>query len=213
MTITEQSGTRDGRTGRGRGGPIDRSITELLQQYGKADDRAMNMLVRKVGPELDRLAHFYLRKERSNHTLDPQSLVHETYLRLATQHKVLWMNRQHFYGVAAQTMRRILCDYARQRNSLKRGGPGQKRLVSIHELDAELIRSESRDPDLHLSIQLALGRLASRDPAAAELVKLRYFAGFTLVEVSEILEIPTRTLSRKWRFARAWLFRELNINK
>jgi len=213
MTITEQSAARHGRTDRGRRTPIDRSITELLQQYGKGDDRAMDMLVRKVGPELDRLARFYLRKERLNHTLDPQALVHETYLKLAAQHKVLWMNRQHFYGVAAQTMRRILCDYARQRNSLKRGGPGQKRPLSISELDAELVLPESIDPDLPLLIESALTRLALRDPVAVELVRLRYFSGFTLVEVSEILEIPTRTLSRKWRFARAWLFRELNITK
>jgi len=203
MTTTEQSPNV----------PIDPSITVLLQRYSQGDERAMDLLVRKVGPELDRLARSYLRKERSNHTLDAHALVHETYLRMAGQRRVVWNNRQQFFGVAAQTMRRVLCDYARQRNSLKRGGPGPKRPLSISELDAELVRAESGDPDLPLLIQSALRRLASRDPVAAELVKLRYFAGFTLVEVSEILEIPTRTLSRKWRFARAWLFRELNIPK
>ena len=194
-------------------GQSETGITDLLQQYSQGDHRATDALIRKVGPELDRLARFYLRKERSNHTFDAQALVHETYLRLAGQRNVFWSNRQHFYGVAAQTMRRVLCDYARRRNSIKRGGPGGKQPLSISELNVELVLPESRDPDLPLLIESALKRLSIQDPVAAELVRLRYFAGFTLVEVSEILEVPTRTLSRKWRFARAWLFRELNITK
>ena len=200
-------------TQQSRNAPNDPSITVLLKRYGRGDERATEMLMRKVGPELDRLAHSYLRKERSNHTLDAHALVHETYLRMAAQHRVSWMNRQHFYGVAAQTMRRILCDYARQRNAVKRGGPGPERPLSISELDIELIQSVSRDPDLPLLIESALSRLESYDPVAAELARLRYFDDFTLAEASEILEIPTRTLSRKWRFARAWLFKELNIPK
>jgi len=213
MTTSEQSGMAGRRVDRILGGPADQSITELLQQYSKGDQRAMELLMRRVGPELDSLARSYLRKERLNHTLDAQALVHEAYLRLVGQRRVVWRNRRHFFGVAAQTMRRILCDYARQRNSLKRGGPGPKRPLSISELDAELVLPESIDPDLPLLIESALTRLALRDPVAVELVRLRYFSGFTLVEVSEILEIPTRTLSRKWRFARAWLFRELSISK
>jgi len=110
-------------------------------------------------------------------------------------------------------MRRILCDYARRRNSVKRGGPGLKRHLSMSALDAELVRPESRDPDLPLLIESALRRLSKQDPVAAELIRLKYFAGFTLAEVSDILEVPTRTLSRKWRIARAWLFRELNNSK
>lgn len=185
------------------------SVTELLHRYNRGDRRAMDGVLRKIGPDLHRLARHYLKRERRNHTLDSRALVHEAYVRLAGQQRVTWRNRQHFLGVAAQTMRRILCDYARKRNSVKRGGDLDRRPVSLSEIDADAIRQEPFDQDIPLGIDLALERLSLRDPVAAELVELRYFGDFTLAEISEILDIPTRTLSRRWRFARAWLYKEL----
>ena len=173
----------------------------------------MNALMRVARPDLEHLARHYLRRERADHTLDTQALVHESYIRLVRERKVVWQNRKHFFGVAAQHMRRVLCDYARGRNSFKRGGPGARRPVSIAELDAELAGRHTGDPDLPLLIDGALARLEAHDADAAELIRLRYFAGFTLVEIAEILDIPTRTLSRKWRFARAWLSHDLNTEK
>jgi RNA polymerase sigma factor (TIGR02999 family) len=170
----------------------------------------MDGVVRKIGPDLHRLARHYLKRERRNHTLDSRALVHEAYVRLAGQDRVSWRNRQHFLGVAAQTMRRILCDYARKRKSVKRGGRLDRRPISLSEIDANLVKQEGLDMDIPIGIDLALERLSLRDPVAAELVELRYFGGFTLAEISEILDIPARTLSRRWRFARAWLYKELN---
>jgi RNA polymerase sigma factor (TIGR02999 family) len=169
----------------------------------------LDVLFKKVGPELERLAGYYLRSERSNHTLDVPALVNETYMRLVVQRRVSWTNRRHFIGVAGQTMRRILCDYARHRNAAKRGGAGRGRPVNVGELDVELIRQESRDLDERLRIEAALERLSDRDSVAAELFSLRHQDGYNLAEASKILGIPTRTLSRRYRFAVAWLSKEL----
>ena len=187
--------------------------TRLLRQHAAGDERALSAALRRLEPELRKLARHYLRRERSNHTLDVEGLVTETYLRIVGQRVVEWRNREHFLGIAAQTMRRILCDYARQRHSMKRGGPSRRQRVSMNDRDIRAIPYGTRDPDQRLAIEMALEKLGMRDPVAAELVELRYFAGFTLEEASEILEIPARTLSRRWKIARAWLFRELNTKK
>jgi RNA polymerase sigma factor (TIGR02999 family) len=173
----------------------------------------MSVVMRRLDPELQKLAAHYLRRERRNHTLDAEGLVNETYIRIAAQRKVEWRNREHFFGIAAQTMRRLLCDYARQRRSIKRGGPHRGRKVSMNDFDIDQIADSTRDPDLILEIEMALEKLASRDPVAAELVELRYYSGFTLEDAAQILDIPARTLSRRWKIARAWLFRELNTKK
>lgn len=209
MTNSGESAFRN-QSGRTRARREAASVTDLLRRYNRGERRVMESVFKQIGPDLYRLARHYLRKERQNHTLDPEALVHETYLKLIGQERVSWKNRKHFLGVAAQTMRRILCDYARSRNSIKRGGGAFRRPLRLSEIDVNRIRYESKDPDLPLLIEGALERLAAHDSVAAELIELRYFGGFTLAEISEILDVPTRTLSRKWRFARAWLFKELN---
>lgn len=185
------------------------TMTFLLRRRSQGDDRAMNAVIARAWPELYRLARYYLRRERSGHTLDAQALVTETYLRLAAQTDVDWQNRRHFYGVAAQTMKRVLCDYARQRNAMKRGGGADRRPITFADLDQGLARPETVDADQRLWIELTLEKLARVDRVSAELVRLRYMSGFSLPEMARILGVSPRTLSRKWRFARAWLKREL----
>lgn len=185
------------------------TMTILLRRHSRGDHRAMNTVVSTAWPELYRLARYYLRRERAGHTLDAQALVTETYLRLAAQSDVDWQNRRHFYGVAAQTMQRVLCDYARQRNAMKRGGGVERRPITFADLDQGLAHPETVQADQRLWIELILEKLARVDHLSAELVRLRYTSGFSLPEMARILGVSTRTLSRKWRFARAWLKREL----
>jgi RNA polymerase sigma-70 factor, ECF subfamily len=153
--------------------------------------------------ELKRLAAAQLRRERGDHTLGATALVHEAYLRLVDQHAVNWQGRAHFFGIAAQAMRRILVDHARRRGSEKRAHDRQV------TLDSALVGAADADRDEILDVHEALDRLAQFDPRQAKLVELRYFAGFTIEETSELLGISTATASRDWMVARAWLQREL----
>jgi len=157
-----------------------------------------------VHSELRRLAGNYLRRERIGHTLQPTALVNEAYLRLVDQRKANWQNRAQFYGIAAQLMRRILVDHARQHNAAKRGGSDQQRL-SITSAEAL-----SAKPDLDLlALHEALEELAEVDPQQSRIVELKFFGGLSIEETAEVLNLGHATVERDWKMARAWLRRKL----
>jgi len=176
-------------------------ITELLRAVEAGSSGAVDRLIPVVYEELRLLASGYLRGERADHTLQTTGLVHEAYLRLVDQRRTTWRNRRHFFGIAAQAMRRILVDHARRRRSAKRdfGTP-----VALHE---ELAGARV-DEDI-LGVDAALSRLAALDERQGRIVELRYFAGLTIEETAEALEVSPATVKREWLSARAWLQREL----
>jgi RNA polymerase sigma factor (TIGR02999 family) len=177
----------------------------LLVEWSHGDQNALERLTPLVYSELRRLARRHLSRERSDHTLQSTALVHEAYLRLIDQHSVQWQNRAHFFGVAAQLIRRILIDHARARQAGKRGAGAC--LLSLDEaLDSP---AEGRALDI-VALDDALEQLATIDPRQSRIVELRFFAGLTVQETAEVLNISTPTVNREWNAAKAWLFRELN---
>ncbi|HEX8087788.1 MAG TPA: sigma-70 family RNA polymerase sigma factor [Blastocatellia bacterium] len=180
-----------------------RQITRLLDDWSKGDQAALEQLLPIVYEELRRLAHHYMRKERAGHTLQTTALVHEAYLRLADYDRMRWQDRAHFFAVAAQLMRRILVDYARTRQRLKRGG-GAVRV----SLGAEGVMSPQRSQEL-LALDEALTRLAALDQRKSRVVELRLFGGLDNNEVAEVLKVSPNTVVRDWKMATAWLRREL----
>ena len=178
-------------------------LPPLLRDWGEGDQQALDELIPIVYRELRRLAEHYLRQERPDHTLQPTALVHEAYLRLVDQRGVAWQNPAHFFGVAAQLMRRILVDYARRRRAAKRGAAAPK--ITLERVAAA---SEGRAEDV-LALDEALSRLARLDPRQARIVELRYFSGLTVDDTAEILGISPATVKREWSVARAWLSREI----
>jgi len=179
-------------------------VTNLLIELKNGNRDAESRLMPLVYGELRRLAGLYMRGERPGHTLQATALVHEAYLRLVGHEDVDWQNRAHFFGVAANLMRRILVDHARAKQAKKRGGGDQK--VSLDQ--AVLVRPEA--PEQFLALDEALERLAKRDPRQARIVELRYFGGLSEEETAEVLEISVRTVKRDWNVARAWLYQQLN---
>lgn len=178
-------------------------ITELLQRVAHGDQQAEADLIPRVYQELHSIALAYLRRERSDHTLQATALVNEAYLRLTGQHEIDWKNRAHFFGIAAQLMRRILVDYARQRQAVKRGGGG------VHvSLDEGLLVSNDQC-ELAADLDEALERLARLDARQAKVVELRFFGGLSEEETAVILGVSSRTVKRDWTMARAWLHGEL----
>lgn len=184
-------------------GPDRRTeVTDLLEALDGGSSGALDRLMPLVYEELRTLAASYLRNERPDHTLQTTGLVHEAYLRLTEERGGAWKNRSHFFGIAAQAMRRILVDHARKRQTVKRDGG---RPIT---LDDELAgRSEESDV---LGVDEALTRLAQLDARQARVVELRYFAGLTIEETAEALGISPATVKREWLMARAWLQRELS---
>jgi RNA polymerase sigma factor (TIGR02999 family) len=183
--------------------PAPTNVTQLLLAWSDGNQGARDELMPLVYAELHRLAQSYLRRERRGHTLQSAALVHEAFLRLVDQ-RVAWQNRAHFFGIAAQLMRRILVDYARSRGSEKHGGE------QIHlALDEALDEAAARDADL-VALDDALTSLAALDPQQSRIVELRYFGGLTIEEAAESLGISDSTVEREWRLARAWLRRELS---
>lgn len=180
--------------------PTRGEITELLQALEAGAPDAVDRLIPLVYEELRLLASGYLRSERPDHTLQTTGLVHEAYLRLVDQRRTTWKNRSHFFGIAAQAMRRILVDHARRRRSVKRDGG---RPITLDE------EARGRDDQDILDVDEALGRLARLDERQARIVELRYFAGLTIEETAQALEISPATVKREWMSARAWLQREL----
>jgi RNA polymerase sigma factor (TIGR02999 family) len=179
-------------------------VTQLLLAWRQGDQSAFEQLIPLVYQELRRLAHGQLRGERRNHTLQTSELVHETYLRLVDSSRVHWQNRAHFLAVAAQSMRRILVDAARSRQSLKRGGEHTQ-----VELDEELVIAEAPNVDL-VALDDALNALAAVDQRRSRVVELRFFGGLSVEETGEVLDVSPDTVMRDWKVARAWLFKQLN---
>jgi RNA polymerase sigma-70 factor, ECF subfamily len=178
-------------------------VTRLLGELKSGNKDAEARLLEVVYPELRKIAARYLSRESSGHTLQPTALVNEAYLQLAGQMGKNWQNRSHFFAVAAQLMRRILVDYARNRNAAKREGGRQKL-----ELTDSLAISDDRLEEI-LSIDSALDKLAEFDPRKSKVVELRFFGGLTEGEVAEVLNIVPRTVRRDWNLAKAWLHGEL----
>jgi len=178
-------------------------ITQLLAEWSKGNQAALDKLYPLVYKELRRLAHSYLRRERKGHTLQTTALINEAYLRLVEQEHVHWANRSHFFGISAQIMRRILIDHARRYDYTKRGGGAQK--ISLDE--AALVAKE-RGRAL-LMLDEALNTLARIDPRRSQVVELRYFGGLNNEEIAGVLKISENTVTRDWNMARAWLYQEL----
>jgi RNA polymerase sigma factor (TIGR02999 family) len=183
--------------------PKPEEITQLLIKLSNGNRDAVDQLLPLIYDELKRLAGNYLRRERSGHTLQPTALVHEAYLKLVDINQVNWQNRAHFLGVAANQMRRILIDYARQHNAEKRGNEFQ-----IIALDENIDKAAEQSLEL-IALDDALNELAKMDPEKAKIVELRYFGGLTTEETAEVLGVSPITVKRHWRMTKAWLYGEL----
>jgi RNA polymerase sigma-70 factor, ECF subfamily len=183
--------------------PPPADVTSLLDKFRAGDQEAAAQLVPLVYQELHRLAARRLRQERPNHTLQATALVHEAFLKLSAQRDVKWQNRAQFFGVASQVMRRILVDYARGQQRIKRGGKQQK--VSLGEV---LLVSPDRTEEV-LTVHESLSRLEKLDARQARIVELRYFGGLTVDEIAEVVGVSTKTVMRELNVAKAWLHGDL----
>jgi RNA polymerase sigma factor (TIGR02999 family) len=179
-------------------------VTETLALWKDGDPEALNRLMPIVYRELRRLASSFLRREYRYQTLQTTALVHEAYLRLVDQTHTDWKDRAHFFGVAAQLMRRILVDHARTHLAGKRGGGA----LAV-SLDEDLARVNERGVDL-LALDEALERLAAMDPRQTKIVEMRYFAGLSIEETAEALGISHATVEREWHSAKAWLYNQIS---
>lgn len=185
--------------------PDSHRVTALLHEWTGGRPAAMDELLPYVYDELHRRAARYLRRERINHTLQTTALVHEAYLKLVDQASVDWKDRGHFFAVAAQAMRRILVDHAKHKHRAKRGGAATD-LQLDDEFEAPKVES---NVDIE-ALDEALSRLAVIDPQQERLVELRYFAGLSLEQTAEAMNISRATAAREWQMAKAWLHRELS---
>jgi RNA polymerase sigma factor (TIGR02999 family) len=183
--------------------PAPADVTSLLNKLAAGDQEAAAQLIPLVYEELRHLAARRLRRERPNHTLQATALVHEAYLKLAAQRDAKWQNRAQFFGVASQVMRRILVDYARGQQRIRRGGKQQK--VSLDDI---LLVSPDRIEEV-LTVHESLSRLEKLDGRQARIVELRYFGGLTVKEIAEVVGISTKTVMRELNVAKAWLYGEL----
>ena len=182
-------------------------VTRLLNDWSKGDQTALDQLMPLVYAELHRLAASYLSRERSDHTLQPTALVNEAYLRLIDQNSLAWQNRAQFFGIAAQMMRRILVNHARDRHADKRGGHALRL-----SLDDAISFFEERDVNL-VALDDALQAPATLDPRQSQIVELRFFGGLTIEEVAAQLHTSPATVKRRWALAQAWLYRDLSRSR
>jgi RNA polymerase sigma factor (TIGR02999 family) len=182
----------------------DEEITGLLINWSNGDQAALEELLPLVERELHRLAHSYMRREDPNHTLQTTALINETYVRLVDQKRVKWQNRAHFFGIAAQIMRRFLSNYARDQHRAKRGGRAIQ--VSLSEI---AVMASEKAKEL-IALDEALQKLALVHERKSRVVELRYYGGLSVEETAEILNISSETVLRDWRYARAWLHREMS---
>jgi RNA polymerase sigma-70 factor (ECF subfamily) len=180
-----------------------KEITQLLTAWSEGDQSALDRLAPLIHAELHRLAHHYMSRERPGHLLQTSALVNEAYVRLIDWKNVRWQNRAHFFGVAAQMMRRILVDVARESQYLKRGGGA----LQVSLTQAAFVMD--RNTDL-VALDEALTALAEIDPRKVRVVEMRFFAGLSVEEVADVLKVSKETVMRDWRLAKVWLLRELD---
>ncbi|HEX4950321.1 MAG TPA: sigma-70 family RNA polymerase sigma factor [Blastocatellia bacterium] len=185
--------------------PVETEVSQLLTEWGRGDQEALERLMPLVYDELRRLASRHLRRERPDHTLQTTALVHEAYLALVGQRHANWQNRAQFFAIASQLMRRILVDYARSHRATKRGGDYIKL-----SLDEAVALSDEKSADL-LALDEALDRLATVDPQQSRVVELRVFGGLSVEETAAALDISPRTVKREWSMAKAWLHQQINV--
>jgi RNA polymerase sigma-70 factor (ECF subfamily) len=186
--------------------PPPGEITRVLAELRDGNKDAASDLVPLVYPQLRNLAAYYMRRERRDHTLQATGLVHEAFIRILKQESLAWEDRNHFFGVAAGLMRRILVDYARAHRAGKRGGAAEEL-----PLDEALVFAKTRSTEL-IALDDALNQLAEMDPRQSKIVELRFFVGLSEEEIAEVLDISVRTVKRDWAAARAWLHGELGAN-
>jgi RNA polymerase sigma factor (TIGR02999 family) len=179
------------------------AVTQLLGDWSGGDEGALEKLIPLVQPELHRLAHYYMSRERAGHTLQTTALLNEAYLQLTDKTQRPLQNRTHFMAVAAQLMRRIMVDHARARHALKRGA-GAIRVT----LDEAALVTEERAEEM-LALDEAMEKLAEFDRRRCEIVEMRYFGGLTVEEIAGVLKVHPNTVMRDWRAAKAWLYAEL----
>jgi RNA polymerase sigma factor (TIGR02999 family) len=183
-------------------------VTRILEAVQRGEADAANELLPLVYDELRRMAAYKMSQEQAGHTLQPTALVHEAWLRMVKNGNPQFEGRAHFFAVAAEAMRRILIEAARRKRSLKRGGAAQR-----EELHESRLATDVPASDEMFAVDEALDMLAAKDPAAADLVKLRYFVGMTMEEAATALGIPLRTAERLWTYARAWLRQQITKGK
>jgi RNA polymerase sigma factor (TIGR02999 family) len=181
-------------------------VTQLLSDWSGGDGTALEKLIPLVQPELHRLAHHHMRREREGHTLQTTALINEAYLRLVDVTHPSWNGRTHFFAAAAQLMRRVMVDHARERQALKRGAAPVK-----VTLDETALVTETRAAEL-LALDEALDELAQFDPRMSQIVEMRYFGGLTNAEIAEVLKVHPNTVKNDWTAAKAWLYTALTEN-
>jgi RNA polymerase sigma factor (TIGR02999 family) len=182
-------------------------VTLLLKQWQEGNEGALEALMPLVYNELKRVAGSYLRRERPDHTLQSAALVNEAYLRLIDQTQIQWQNKAHFFGIAAQMMRRILVDHARRHKASKRGAG-----VPTLALDEAVVQAQNQSIDL-LGLDEALEALGEVDPQQSRIVELRFFGGLSIEDTANVLGISPATVKRDWAAARAWLYREVGARR
>ncbi len=181
--------------------PPEKHITQLLQRWRGGDSQALDELISLVSTDLRRIAGYLFKGERAWHTLQPTAVVNEACMKLNGAAKIDWQNRAHFLAVAARAMRQVLVEYARRYSC-------EKRKVEMFQIDDALVFSQERSPEL-LALDETLKRLAVAYPRAAEVVQARFFGGLNNEEIAEVLKISANTVIRDWKFAKAWLLREM----
>lgn len=187
--------------------PLTSDVTPLLEEWCKGDEEALDKLIPLVYDELHRQAERFMRRERRDHTLQPTAVVHETFLQLVAQSRVQWHNRDQFFGVVGQLMRRVVLKYARQHNAEKRGG----KAIRVTLDDA--LASPCEHAAEVLALDQALLRLAELDSRQSKIMEMRYFAGLTIEEVAACLDLSPTTVKREARMARAWIQREMTAGR
>lgn len=205
QAISQSAGSTHVREDSPRTPSESETITRLLEAWSDGDADALEDMIPRVVPELKKLARGQLARERPGHTLQPTALVHEIYLQLVRQRRVRWSNRKQFFAFAGTLMRRVLVSHARKRQAVKRGGD----VTCVTLIEGRLADARSSQLTDLVALDQALDRLAERSPRQAQVVEMRYFAGLTVAETAEALEVSPGTVKLDWSVARAWLFREL----
>ncbi len=181
-----------------------KNITQLLNQVSQEDNFTLDKILPVVYNELKQISSKYLRNEYKEHTLQTTELVHEAYIKLIGNDKLTWQSKSHFFGIAAKSMRQILVDYARKRKAVKRGEG--KTLLSLDDSNIMVNQTEEQI----LNLDEALSKLEKIEERSSKIVELRFFSGLSIEETAEVLNISVATVKRDWKFAKAWLYREIN---